>query len=101
MLEHLDPTTLSAQGGDATTLMVTVTLEALTKKLAAAEIVDPDLDHGANLSAAQAHGLACTAKIIPVALGGKSEVLDLGRARRLYTPAQRKAMALRDKGLSR
>jgi hypothetical protein len=29
-------------------------------------------------------------------LGGRSEILDLGRARRLYSPAQRKAMALRD-----
>ena len=30
-------------------------------------------------------------------LGGKSEVLDLGRASRLFKPAQRKAMIIRDK----
>ena len=30
-------------------------------------------------------------------LGGSSEVLDLGRARRLFSPAQRKAMAVRDR----
>ena len=30
-------------------------------------------------------------------LGGKSEGLDLGRAQRLYTAAQRRAMLLRDK----
>jgi hypothetical protein len=30
-------------------------------------------------------------------LGGQSEVLDLGRSRRLFSPAQRKAMAVRDK----
>jgi hypothetical protein len=30
-------------------------------------------------------------------LGGKSEVLDLGRSRRLYSPAQHKAMAVRDR----
>ena len=29
-------------------------------------------------------------------LGGDSEVLDLGRHRRLFSPAQRKAMAVRD-----
>ena len=31
-------------------------------------------------------------------LGGKSEVLDQGRARRLFTAAQRKALAVRDQG---
>ncbi len=29
-------------------------------------------------------------------LGGKGEILDLGRSRRLFSPAQRKAMRLRD-----
>ena len=41
--------------------------------------------------------LACTAAIVPAVLGGESEVLDLGRARRLFPPAQRKAMAIRDR----
>ncbi|HJQ05029.1 MAG TPA: DUF222 domain-containing protein, partial [Nocardioides sp.] len=49
------------------------------------------------ISASEARRLACTAKIIPAVLGGKSEPLDLGRARRLHSPAQRKAMRLRDK----
>jgi hypothetical protein len=48
------------------------------------------------ISASQARRLACTAKILPAVLGGASEVLDLGRARRLFSPAQRKAMAIRD-----
>jgi hypothetical protein len=30
-------------------------------------------------------------------LGGESEVLDLGRSSRLFSPAQRKAMAVRDR----
>jgi hypothetical protein len=29
-------------------------------------------------------------------LGGASEILDLGRTRRLFSPAQRKALAIRD-----
>ena len=49
------------------------------------------------MSAAQARRLACTAQIIPVVLGGKSEVLNLGRSRRLFSSAQRKAMAIRDR----
>ncbi|TIC87326.1 DUF222 domain-containing protein, partial [Nocardioides sp. GY 10113] len=48
------------------------------------------------ISAAHARRLACTAKIVPAVLGSKSEVLDLGRAHRLFTPAQRKALRLRD-----
>ena len=42
--------------------------------------------------------LACNARILPAVLGGRSELLDLGRARRLFSPAQRRALALRDGG---
>ncbi|MEP7034164.1 MAG: DUF222 domain-containing protein [Actinomycetota bacterium] len=42
--------------------------------------------------------LACDAMIIPVVLGGGSEILDVGRARRLFTPGLLAAMRLRDKG---
>ena len=43
-------------------------------------------------------GVGGAAVIIPVVLGSKGEPLDLGRSRRLFSPAQRKAMALRDRG---
>ncbi|WP_291379474.1 HNH endonuclease signature motif containing protein [Demequina sp.] len=43
---------------------------------------------------------AADAEIIPVVLGGKSEVLDWGRARRLFSPAQRLALVERDGGCS-
>ncbi|GGP42165.1 HNH endonuclease signature motif containing protein [Saccharothrix coeruleofusca] len=56
------------------------------------------LDGGAHLSAAQARHLACDAKIIPVVLGGASEVLDLGRTRRTVSVAQRRALHARDRG---
>ncbi|MDQ1537393.1 MAG: hypothetical protein QOE58_1786, partial [Actinomycetota bacterium] len=42
--------------------------------------------------------IACDATIIPVVLGTDAEVLDVGRARRLFTPAILRAMWLRDKG---
>lgn len=41
--------------------------------------------------------LACTAHILPMVLGTKSEILELGRAARLFNHAQRKAMAIRDR----
>ena len=42
--------------------------------------------------------MACDATIIPVVLGTDSEVLDLGRAKRLFTPGMLHALWLRDKG---
>jgi len=43
--------------------------------------------------------IACDADLIPAVLGGDGEVLDLGRARRLLTPAmRRRALTARDRG---
>ena len=42
--------------------------------------------------------IACDALIIPVVLGTDSEVLDIGRAKRLFTPGILRAMWLRDRG---
>ena len=78
--------------------MITLTLDALRTELAAAGILDADLDAGNNLTAAHARRLACTAHLIPAVLDGNSQVLDLGRSRRLFTPAQRKAIRYRDRG---
>ncbi|BBE22701.1 hypothetical protein MN0502_15840 [Arthrobacter sp. MN05-02] len=42
--------------------------------------------------------IACDADIIPIVLGGAGQVLDLGRARRLFPPHLRRALVARDKG---
>ena len=42
--------------------------------------------------------MACDAAIIPVVLGSKGEVLDLGRTVRLATPKQVQALWIRDQG---
>ena len=42
--------------------------------------------------------IACDAMIIPVVMGTDSEILDVGRARRLFTGGLLAAMRLRDKG---
>jgi hypothetical protein len=91
LLEHLDPKKLPDHGGDTTTLLVTIGLDALRSELGTGAIVG-----GTSLSASAIRRLACTANIIPVVLGGQGEILDLGRIRRLASPAQRKALALRD-----
>ncbi|HEY0904932.1 MAG TPA: DUF222 domain-containing protein [Marmoricola sp.] len=94
LLEHLDPKKLPHHGGDATTVIVTMTLDQLRAELAAAGLISSE-DH--RITAAQARRLACTAGIIPAVLGGRSEILDLGRTQRLHSSAQRKALRLRDR----
>ena len=42
--------------------------------------------------------LAADTQVIPCVLGGNSEILDWGRARRLFSPAQKLALAERDGG---
>ena len=50
------------------------------------------------LSASSLRRAAADAEVIPAVLGGDSGVLDWGRARRLFTPAQRLALVERDGG---
>lgn len=68
LLEHLDPRALPEHGGDATTVMVTLSLDDLRSRLATAGVITSD--HG-EISAAEARRLACTAQIIPVVLGSR------------------------------
>lgn len=50
------------------------------------------------ITAATARRMAADARIIPMVLGGRSEVLDLGVGTRLFTKAQKLALAERDGG---
>ncbi|MFE6967601.1 DUF222 domain-containing protein [Agromyces sp. NPDC057679] len=50
------------------------------------------------LSAAMLRRMAADAELIPMVLGGRSEPLDVGRSKRLFTRAQRLALAERDGG---
>ena len=92
-LETRPENTVPSSGGCAATVVVTMTLETLMGGLKAACLCD-----GTRISAGEARRLACTAGIIPVVLGGASEVLDLGRQRRFHSKAQRIALGLRDGG---
>jgi hypothetical protein len=53
------------------------------------------LDDGTPIAGETARRIACEANVIPVVLGSKSEVLDVGRGARLATAAQRTALRLR------
>jgi len=78
----------------STTVVVRMTLETLMDGLGHAEIAGIDQP----ISATTARRMAASAGIIPVVLGGAGEVLDVGRARRLFTPSQRLALSERDGG---
>jgi hypothetical protein len=91
---------LPRSGGAPTQVVVTMTVEQLLatchEAVGAAEVRGGTVSEP--ISAGRARRLACDAKILPAVLGGASEVLDWGRAKRLATPAQRAALALRDRG---
>ncbi|WP_309646961.1 DUF222 domain-containing protein [Nocardioides sp.] len=80
-------------GGVPATVVVTMSHETLTGGLRAAQ-----LDTGTMISPGLARQLACRAGVIPVVLGGESQVLDVGRKRRLHSETQRLALAARDRG---
>ncbi|OIJ23922.1 HNH endonuclease signature motif containing protein, partial [Nocardioides luteus] len=93
LLETIDPASLPRHGGDATTINVVISLDELSKDLGIATL-GYDETNGTTISAAEARRMACNATIIPWVLGGDSEVLDAGRASRLFQPIQRKALRL-------
>ena len=75
----------------ATTIVVRMTLESLLSGLGQANIDGVEQP----ISAGTARRLAAEAQIIPMVLGGDSEILDLGVAQRLFSRAQKIAMAER------
>ncbi|NEN04540.1 DUF222 domain-containing protein [Diaminobutyricibacter tongyongensis] len=76
------------------TMIVRVSLADLRRGKGAAEIDEVPTP----VSAATARLLAADANLIPMVLGRDSEVLDLGRKQRLFSPAQKHALAERDGG---
>ncbi len=89
LLEAIDPATMPLHGGGPTQVIVTISLEALQTGLGHGALHD-----GTPISVSQTRRLACQAGIVPAVLNGKSEVVDYGRSRRLFTMAQRRRHAL-------
>jgi len=91
LIEHVPVDKLPTHGGSAVSVVATIELHRLVTGLGGAT-----LSSGERISAGEARRLACTSGILPAVLGSRSEVLDLGRKARLFTPAQRKALMIRD-----
>ncbi|RQX14639.1 HNH endonuclease [Micromonospora ureilytica] len=84
---------LPDNGGDRPQLVVTVSLDELVNGVRAGT-----LETGTRLTPGAVRRLACDAGVLPVVLGGNSQVLDVGRQRRLFTGPLRRALVLRDGG---
>jgi len=80
--------------GPEATIVVRIDLDDLENRTGSATIDGFDRP----VSADAARRLAADARVIPAVLGGDSEILDWGRAKRLFTPAQKLALAERDGG---
>ena len=84
---------LPDNGGDRPQLVVTMPLDALLNGVCAGT-----LETGVRLTPGAVRRLACDAAVLPAVLGGNSQVLDVGRQRRLFTGPLRRALVLRDGG---
>lgn len=80
--------------GAPRTVIVTLDLQTLEDQLRDTWIRTP----WASISPETARRLACDAELIPMVLGGRSEVLDIGVADHEFTTAQRRAAYQRDGG---
>ena len=94
-IEKIPTHGLPVTGGTPPTLTVNIDYDALVGKVREAAGM---LAIGTRISASEVRRLACSHQILPRVLDGKSQILDQGRAKRVFTPAQRLAMADRDGG---
>ena len=80
--------------GDRPRIVVTLDYDKLKRGATAAGLIGADDP----ISAGDLRRLCCDADLLPAVLGGPSQVLDVGRERRLVTPGIRTALNLRDGG---
>lgn len=81
-------------GADRPRVQITMAYEDLMGQAVAAKLVGSE----ATVPAGQLRRILCDAEVMPVVLGTKSQVLDVGRANRLVTGPIRAALELRDGG---
>ena len=93
LIEHLPTDQLPTTGGTPALITVNIDLDDLKNQVGAATLTT-----GTRVSSGELRRIACTQGILPMVFNGKSLPLDMGRSKRLFTPAQRIAIANRDLG---
>jgi uncharacterized protein DUF222 len=92
----LDAGRLPVKGGQRPHALITLRYETLLR-----QTTGTTLDYGGYIGAGDLRRLLCDACVVPVVLGGNSEVLDVGRAQRTATKAQRDGLTARDRGCAK
>ena len=85
---------LPKYGADRPRILVQIDYDTLIGNLGTARL----LNTAEKLSVQEARVLACDAEILPMAMGGDSVPLDVGRKRRLFTATLRALLIARDQG---
>jgi hypothetical protein len=91
----LDNALVPQRGSVRPHLNVVTTLETLKREVGAPAA---DLEFSLPISAETVERLACDCSVTRILLGADSTVIDVGREKRVISPAQRKALIVRDKG---
>jgi hypothetical protein len=86
---------LPQRAGQRPHLQVTATLETLLQTAGAPAA---DLEFSLPISAKAVERLACDSSVTRILLGADSAVIDVGRSKRVISPAQKRALDVRDKG---
>jgi Domain of unknown function (DUF222)/HNH endonuclease len=92
LVEKIDARDVPSHGVNAT-LVVTVDEKDLRDRVGAATLASGD-----EIPVEELRRLACNADILPMVLGSDSQPVNLGRASRLFSKAQKTALAARDGG---
>ena len=93
LIEHLPTNGLPTTGGTPARIVITIDEAKLRAGVAAATLTT-----GERLSGTELRRLACTQQMLPAVLSGAGVPVDLGRSQRLFSPAQRDALAVMDGG---
>ncbi|GAA0201136.1 hypothetical protein GCM10008944_18590 [Cytobacillus oceanisediminis] len=93
LIEHIPADSLPSNGGVSAVVTVNLDLDTLMGGIKAAGLSD-----GTRIFAEEARHLACTAKIAPFVLDGKSLPIDFGTSNRYFNAASRRALEKRDMG---
>jgi len=92
---QLDGGELPRVGGQRPHLTLTASVATLAKLPGSPAA---DLDWGQPVPADTLRRIACDCEVTPVLVSESGDPLSVGRTRRTFTPAQRRALAVRDKG---
>ena len=82
-----------ANGGEKPQVVVYLHWDQVT-----GEISKATRESGFSMTTGEARRYLCDARVIPVVLGGKGEILDVGREMRTFSRGMRRAIKARDRG---